>query len=109
MDWRWEAAISEGWRNWVSGRWVSIIVTLLAIVAVALPATADALVAARVARAEQVWVDSGGRVLIATNELRGVDASLCERLRLTPGVDAAAAVTRLPDLVGTAVAPGAGT
>lgn len=107
MDWRWEAAISEGWRNWVSGRWVSIIVTLLAIVAVALPATADALVTARIARAEQVWIDSGGRVLIATNELRGVDAALCERLRLTPGVDAAAAVTRLPDLVGTAVAPGA--
>lgn len=105
--WRIRVALGEGLRNWAYGRWVTAIVTLVAVVSVAAPATVDSIQVAKIAAAEQAWLKAGGRVLIASNEKEGVSMEACETLGGIDGVEGAVAVTRQRGMAGTSAAPGA--
>ena len=94
MSWTSRAAVGEGLRSALWGRWTSISVVLLAFAAFLGGVGLDLASYARTADQLKTWEEAGGRVLVVRSSTGGVDWQECSRLNEVSGVAGAVPVAR---------------
>lgn len=94
MSWTPRAAVGEGLRSALWGRWMSTSVVLLAFAAFLGGVGLDLASYARTADQLRSWEEAGGRVLVVRSSTGGVNWQECSRLNEVSGVAGAVPVAR---------------